>query len=130
MTRSTKPAARKAAPNEEVIQTMHAVELAEAIDESAVAPAHGLPTLREQVAQLAAEVAARPLAARLGPDPIDAPVTHLHVRALADGYRRCGRAWPAAGVEVEADAYTEDELLRLLDDRGLVVTPICRAPGE
>lgn len=53
-------------------------------------------------------------------------MTHVFVRASADGYRRCGRAWPAAGVEVSVDDFTAAELERLFRDPGLLVLPVCR----
>jgi len=52
-------------------------------------------------------------------------VTHLRVRALRDGFRRCGRAWSAHEVEVAADAFSEAEVERLLAEPNLVVVPVC-----
>lgn len=58
------------------------------------------------------------------PDPI---VTHFHIAALTDGFRRCGRAWPAAGVEVAAEDLAEGDIERLRAERELVVTPVVKA---
>jgi competence protein ComEA len=59
---------------------------------------------------------------------MDAPtLTHLRVRARRDGFRRCGRAWPAAGVTVAADDFSDDELARLLGEPMLEVTAIAHA---
>lgn len=56
---------------------------------------------------------------------MDEPIlTHLRVRARRDGFRRCGRAWPAAGVTVPADDFSDDEIARLLDEPMLDVTAI------
>lgn len=60
----------------------------------------------------------------------EAVVTHLHVRAVREGFRRCGRAWPAAGVEVPADAFSDEEITRLLNEPQLVVMPVCRPLPE
>ncbi|THF60909.1 HI1506-related protein [Pseudothauera rhizosphaerae] len=51
-------------------------------------------------------------------------VTHLRVRARRDGFRRCGRAWPAKGVTVGVDQFTEDQVARLLADPDLMVEPL------
>ncbi|MFN3985734.1 MAG: hypothetical protein ACK4KV_09590 [Rhodocyclaceae bacterium] len=56
--------------------------------------------------------------------------THLHVRARRDGFRRCGRAWPVAGVEVSVDAFTDAEVERLMSDPDLLVLPVCRPLPE
>ena len=61
----------------------------------------------------------------MSPEATDYLVTHLHVRAARDGFRRCGRAWPAAGVTVAVDEFGEDEIERLLNDPDLLVTPVC-----
>ena len=55
-------------------------------------------------------------------------ISHFHVRALADGFRRAGRAWPAAGVTVAADGFDAAQLDALLNEPQLVVTPITE-PG-
>ncbi|HRQ57658.1 MAG TPA: hypothetical protein PLN31_09575 [Azoarcus taiwanensis] len=60
----------------------------------------------------------------------DYTVTHLHVRALRDGFRRCGRAWPAAGVEVPAEDFSDEEITRLLNEPLLAVMPVCRPLPE
>ncbi len=57
-------------------------------------------------------------------------LSHLHVRALHDGFRRCGRAWPAAGVEVPAAAFSDDEIAALFDEPMLVVTPMASAAQQ
>lgn len=61
----------------------------------------------------------------LTPDAAEYLVTHLHVRAVHDGFRRCGRAWPAAGAMVSVDEFSEAEVERLLNDPDLMVTPAC-----
>lgn len=61
----------------------------------------------------------------LTPDAAEYMVTHLHVRAAHDGFRRCGRAWPAAGAVVSVDEFSEAEVERLLNDPDLMVTPVC-----
>lgn len=58
------------------------------------------------------------------------PVTHLRVRATREGFRRCGRAWSLAEQRVSADAFSEDEILRLLTDPDLVVVPECGPLAE
>lgn len=58
------------------------------------------------------------------PDPV---VTHFHIAALTDGFRRCGRAWPAAGVEVAVGDLAEGDLDRLRAESELVVTPVTKA---
>lgn len=50
----------------------------------------------------------------------DSP-THLRVAARRDGYRRCGRAWPLAGVEVPLAELSDDTVSRLSADPGLTV---------
>lgn len=52
-------------------------------------------------------------------------VTHLRVRALREGFRRCGRAWSVHEIDVAADAFTEAEVERLLAEPNLVVVPVC-----
>ena len=61
--------------------------------------------------------------------PTDEPaiVTHFHIAARTDGFRRCGRAWPAAGVTVAVEDLAEGDIERLLAERELVVTPIAEA---
>ncbi len=64
------------------------------------------------------------------PDPTKADpavVTHYHIAARTDGFRRCGRAWPAAGVEVAVEDLAEGDIERLLAERELVVTPVAKA---
>lgn len=43
------------------------------------------------------------------------------------GFRRCGRRWGPEPVEVDADAFTEAEILRLLDEPELMVTAVTGA---
>lgn len=57
-------------------------------------------------------------------------VTHLHVRALRDGRRRAGRAWPAAGVEVRVEDFTDDQVAQLFADPQLSVTAISAPEAE
>lgn len=63
------------------------------------------------------------------PDPAQADlvVSHYRIAARTDGFRRCGRAWPAAGVEVAVEDLAEGDLDRLRAERELVVTPIAKA---
>lgn len=63
------------------------------------------------------------------PDPAngDVTVTHYHIAARTDGFRRCGRAWPAAGVEVAAEDLAEGDIERLRAESELVVTPVTKA---
>ena len=51
----------------------------------------------------------------------------LIVRSHADGYRRAGRAWSAAGVEIDEDEIGEAGLAALLADPRIQVTP---APAD
>lgn len=51
-------------------------------------------------------------------------LTGLRVTAKHDGFRRCGRAWPASGVEVSADDFTDAEIERLVAEPELVVVPV------
>lgn len=51
-------------------------------------------------------------------------LTHLRVTAKHDGFRRCGRAWPASGVEVSAEDFTDTEIERLVTEPELVVVPV------
>lgn len=61
-----------------------------------------------------------------GPVHADPVVTHFHIAARTDGFRRCGRAWPAAGVEVAVEDLAEGDIERLLAEPELVVTPIAK----
>lgn len=74
------------------------------------------------------EIAAAQVVATL--EEADYTVTHLHVRALRDGFRRCGRAWPAAGVEVPAGGFSDEEITRLLNEPQLAVMPVFRPLPE
>lgn len=62
-------------------------------------------------------------AEELATDPCATAPTLLHVRALQDGFRRAGRAWPAAGVVVAVADFTPLQLAQIVADPGLVVTP-------
>lgn len=46
------------------------------------------------------------------------------VRSLHDGYRRAGRAWPAAGVLVWREELDEGQLDILLADPEIVLKPV------
>lgn len=48
----------------------------------------------------------------------------LRIAAKVDGFRRCGRAWPADGVEVDPNDFSDDELARLKGEPELTVTEI------
>lgn len=60
----------------------------------------------------------------------ESPITHIHVRAFTDGFRRAGRAWPAEGVVVPVADFSADELEQLLRERALVVTPASAPDAE
>lgn len=47
-----------------------------------------------------------------------------HIAARTDGFRRCGRAWPASGVTIDADEIPADVLEILKGERELVVTEV------
>lgn len=54
-----------------------------------------------------------------------AVVTHLRVASKApEGFRRCGRHWGPEPVEVDADEFTEEEILRLLGEPELIVAAV------
>ena len=59
-----------------------------------------------------------------GLPPVSGAKTHLRVAARVDGFRRCGRAWPASGDTVAKSAFTADQVARLLTDPDLVVTEV------
>jgi hypothetical protein len=59
-----------------------------------------------------------------GLPPVLTGKTHLRVAARVDGFRRCGRAWPASGDTVAKSAFTADQVARLLTDPDLVVTEV------
>lgn len=50
--------------------------------------------------------------------------THLRVAARVDGFRRCGRAWPASGDTVAKADFTPEQVDRLMADPDLVVTEV------
>lgn len=51
-------------------------------------------------------------------------ITHLRVRALHDGFRRCGRVWTVAEQEVDVGEFTDVEIERLLNEPALLVMPV------
>lgn len=53
--------------------------------------------------------------------PIDDKVTHLIVKSSVDGFRRAGRAWPAAETVVQVDEFTEAEITDLMTEPKLTV---------
>ncbi len=56
---------------------------------------------------------------------VEAPAaTHLHICARVDGFRRCGRAWPAAGVVVPMADFSADDLSRLRAEPELIVVEV------
>lgn len=59
-----------------------------------------------------------------GLPPVAAEKTHLRVAARRDGFRRCGRAWPAAGVTVAKADFTDAQISTLLADPDLVATEV------
>ncbi len=60
----------------------------------------------------------------LGLAPVVAIKTHLRVAARVDGFRRCGRAWPASGDTVAKADFTQEQIERLMADPDLVVTEV------
>jgi hypothetical protein len=48
----------------------------------------------------------------------------LRISARVDGFRRCGRAWPASGVTVDASEFTEEQIATLKAEPNLVVTEV------
>lgn len=48
----------------------------------------------------------------------------LRVRALADGFRRAGRAWSAEAVEVPCAEFTKEQVAALRAEQQLVVTDV------
>lgn len=67
-------------------------------------------------------------ATAVAPPPPDAAEvagkTHLRVAARVDGFRRCGRAWPASGDTVAKADFTPGQVERLMADPDLVVTEV------
>ena len=65
-------------------------------------------------------------------DRLEGTLSHLHVRALPEhGFRRAGRFWPPGeGVTVIADHFSDGQLVQLLSEPNLVVTPILREAAE
>lgn len=59
-----------------------------------------------------------------GLPPVATGKTHLRVAARVDGFRRCGRAWPASGTTVPKSGFDDDQVARLLADPDLVVTEV------
>ena len=84
------------------------------------------PAAKKQQTQPGAPTPDPALAGLAGGDAGD-PVTHYRIAAHTNGFRRCGRAWPAAGVEVAVADLAEGDIERLLAERELVVTPVAKA---
>jgi hypothetical protein len=84
----------------------------------------------------AAGAAAVFTAEELAADPLGSPAagehafSHLHVRALADGFRRAGRAWPAEGVKVAAEAFSVEQIAQLMSEPQLIVTLLSSPAAE
>lgn len=53
-----------------------------------------------------------------------AEATHLAVRARTDGFRRAGRAWPAADTVVPIGELSDGQVRQLMDEPLLLVTPV------
>lgn len=53
----------------------------------------------------------------------------IHVKARRDGFRRAGRAWPAAGVELDIADLSEEQLEAISNEPMLIVMPIVE-PSE
>lgn len=51
----------------------------------------------------------------------EGPQDALRIAARVNGFRRCGRAWPASGVTVPKSEFSTDEIEILLSDPELVV---------
>ena len=51
-------------------------------------------------------------------------VPGLRVRALADGFRRSGRAWSAVAQDVPVSDFTKAQIALLRDEQQLVVEDI------
>lgn len=49
------------------------------------------------------------------------PVPGLRIRALAEGFRRAGRAWSVQSVEVPAAEFTKAQIEQLRNEPQLVV---------
>lgn len=58
------------------------------------------------------------------PSPAGEPIGALHVAARVNGFRRCGRAWPAAGVTVSKSEFSDEQIEILKREPGLVVTEV------
>lgn len=59
----------------------------------------------------------------------DAPIVRagpacLRVSARVDGFRRCGRAWPASGAVVATADFSDAQVATLLADPDLVVAEV------
>lgn len=52
------------------------------------------------------------------------PSGRLHVAARVDGFRRCGRAWPATGMIVERAEFSDDDIARLKAEPELIVADL------
>ena len=109
---------------------------------AAAAAVGGSPSAHDATAEAASEARAIEAEAVVEPggsltevlcaDRLEGTLSHLHVRALPEhGFRRAGRFWPPGeGVTVIADNFTDDQLVQLLSEQNLVVTPILREAAE
>lgn len=59
-----------------------------------------------------------------GEGAVAAAATHLHIAARIDGFRRCGRTWPADGVVVPMADFSADDIERLRAEPELVVVDV------
>lgn len=56
--------------------------------------------------------------------------THLLVTARVDGFRRAGRAWPAAGVTVDISDFDDEQITALMSEPMLIVHPVVEQQSE
>lgn len=118
--------------------TTSAIEAAAAAGAgTAPAPEGSTDTLTEIASEEAARIAEAlapaggEMTAILSEGQLFAPaLPRLLVRALRDGRRRAGRAWPAAGVKVSAEEFTRTQIEQLLADPLLSVTPVADQDSE
>lgn len=64
------------------------------------------------------------MAAKKPAQEIEAHPGRLHVAARVDGFRRCGRAWPASGAVVARADFGDDDIARLKAEPELIVADL------
>ena len=60
-------------------------------------------------------------------------MSKLRIAATRDGFRRCGRAWNRAPVDVDPSEFTEEQIEQLRADPSIIVTDAAgleQAPAE